>query len=65
MIVRKSDSVSRHYRLTKTCSLWLKRRDQYQSDNRETKDKLNPLYKLSTMADIFHETEKHYFTFLK
>ena len=29
----------------KTCSVRSKRRDQYQSDNRETNDKLNPLYK--------------------
>ena len=29
------------------------RRDQYQSDNRETNDKLNPLYILSTMIKSF------------
>ena len=34
-----------------------KRRDQYQSDNRETNDKLNPLYTLSTMINIFHGKE--------
>ena len=34
-----------------------KSRDQYQSDNRETNDKLNPLYTLSTMINIFHDKE--------
>ena len=43
----------------KTCSVCLKRRDQYQSDNRDTNDKLNPLYKLSTLINIFHDIEKH------
>ena len=28
---------------------------QYQSDNRETNDKLSPLYTLSTMINIFHD----------
>ena len=37
-----SDSVNRHYRLIKTCRVWSKRRDQYQSDNRETNDKTKP-----------------------
>ena len=35
-------SVNRHYRLMKTCSVRSKRGDQYQSDNRETKDKTKP-----------------------
>ena len=33
----------------------LKRRDQYLSDNRETNDKQNPLYSLTTMNIIFHD----------
>ena len=37
----------------KTCSV--KRRDQYQSDSRETNDKLNPLHTSSTMIIIFHD----------
>ena len=35
-------TVNRHYRLMKTCSVRSKRRDQYQSDNRETNDKTKP-----------------------
>ena len=49
----------RWYRLMKTCSVCSKRRDQYQSDNRDTNDKLNPLYKLSTLINTFHDIEKH------
>ena len=48
----------------KTSSVWSKHRDQYQSDNRGTNNKLNPLYKLSTLINIFHDIEKH-FIFLK
>ena len=39
----------------KTCNMQLKRRDQYLSDNRETNDKQNPLYSLTTMSIIFHD----------
>ena len=42
--------------LSQTICLRSKHRDQYQSDNRETNEKLNPLYTLSTMIDIFHDT---------
>ena len=38
-----------------TCSVRSKRRDQNQSDNRDIHDKLNPLYTLSTMINIFHD----------
>ena len=41
----------------KTCSVRSERRDQYQSDNHETNDKLNPLYTLSTMISIFHDKQ--------
>ena len=41
----------------KTCSVRSKRRDQYQSDNRETNNKLNPLYTLSTVINIFLDDE--------
>ena len=34
--------------------MWPKRRDQYQSDNHEI-IKLNPLYSLSVMINIFHD----------
>ena len=37
----------------KTCSARLKRRDQYLCGNRETNDKRNPLYTLSTINNIF------------
>ena len=39
---KKFDSVNLQYRLTKTCSERSNRRDQYESDNRETNDKTNP-----------------------
>ena len=39
----------------KTCSVRLKCRSQYVSDNRETNDKHNSLYVLSTMNNIFHD----------
>ena len=39
----------------KTCNVQLKRRDQHLSDNRETNDKQNPLYSLTTMNIIFHD----------
>ena len=42
-LYKKSVSVNRHYRLMKTCSVRWKRRDQYQRDNRDNNDKLNPL----------------------
>ena len=42
----------------KTCSVRLKRRNQYLSDNRETNDKHNSLYALSTMNNIFHDKLK-------
>ena len=38
-----------------TCSVRSKRRDQNQSDNRDIHDKLNPLYTLFTMINIFHD----------
>ena len=41
----------------KTCSVRSKRRDQYQNDNHETNDKLNPLYTLSTMINVFHDKQ--------
>ena len=34
--------------------MWPKRRDQYQSDNHKI-IKLNPLYSLSIMINIFHD----------
>ena len=43
-LYKKSVSVNRHYRLMKTCSVRWKRRDQYQRDNRDNNDKLNPLF---------------------
>ena len=43
-IVHTVDSVNRHHRLMKTCSARSKRRDQYQSYNRETNNILKPLY---------------------
>ena len=42
--------------LSQTTCLWSKHSDQYQIDNRETYQKLNPLYTLSMMIDIFHDT---------
>ena len=36
----------------KTCTVRSKRRDQYQSDNRETNDNTKPR---STMINIFHD----------
>ena len=34
-----------------------KRRNQYQSDNRETNDKTKPFIHISTMINIFHDFE--------
>ena len=52
-------SVNRHYRLVKTCCVRSKRRDQHQSDNRETQAiKLNPLNTLFTLINIFHDNIK-------
>ena len=42
--------------LSQTICLRSKHRDQYQSNNRETNEKLNPLYTQSTMTDLFHDT---------
>ena len=42
--------------LSQTTCLWSKHSDQYQIDNRETYEKLNPLYTLSMMIDVFHDT---------
>ena len=39
----------------KTGSVLSKRRDQYQSDDRETNNKLNPLYTLPMIINIFHD----------
>ena len=39
----------------KTCNMQLKGHDQYLSDNRETNNKQNPLYSLTTMNIIFHD----------
>ena len=36
-------TAGRNYRLLKTCNVRSKRRDQHESDNRETNAKLNPL----------------------
>ena len=41
-VVQIVDSVNRHYRPMKTCSVRSKRRDHYQSDNREKNDKTKP-----------------------
>ena len=46
----------------KTCSVRSKRREQYQSDSRETNDKLNPLYTSSTMINIFHDMRIFFFS---
>ena len=41
----------------KTCSVQLKRHDQYEGDNCEKNDKTKPLYTLSTMINIFHDNK--------
>ena len=43
MMVQIVQLVNQHYRLMKTCSVESKCHDQFQSDNRETKDKQNAL----------------------
>ena len=52
-IVRLSQSTLSPDELT--CSVRSKRRHQNQIDNRDINDKLNPLYTLFTMINIFHD----------
>ena len=41
-MLQECDSVNQHYQLMKTCSVWTKRRDQYQSDDCDTNDNTKP-----------------------
>lgn len=42
----------------KTCPMRSKHHNQYLSDNREPKNKQNPLYTFFTMNNIFHDRRR-------